>query len=214
MKNTPATLTLLALTAAATAQTAPAAAPAATGFNYNTVALTSSTEDFKDIADHLTLTTVSVTNRLGKNVVASLGLVVAGAEKYDNEDLSDGIAASIGSIHSLNSTTDLVFSVSSLNANTSESDSQSISKLGFDVALRHNLGSGLELTASVGRDTYTHEGSDSSVAASGSDRSTASLGVSYALTKEIAVAAKANWAFSESDDTDSRGYTLSASYSY
>lgn len=213
MKNIPATLTLLALAAAANAQTAPAAA-AAPGFNYNTITVNSSVEDFKDIRDELSVTTVTLTNRIGKNVYASLGIVVAGSEKYDGTDLSDGLAASIGYIHSLDAVTDLTFSVSTLNANTSISDSQSISKLAFDVGVRRNVGSGFELSASLGRDVYTHEDSDSSIASQGTDRTTASLGVSYAVTKEIAVAAKANWAFSDSEDTDSRGYSLSASYSY
>ena len=217
MKHIP-TLTLTALAAAASAQTAPAAAPvAATGFNYNTVSVNYSNEDFKSIGDGLTITTLELSNKIAKNLVATIGIAVSGAEEYNGYDISNGLLLGIAYVHTLDAKTDLVLSVSSLNANTgNDDDSQSISFINYDLGLRHNLGSGLELTASVGRDNYTHEESDSAAAGNGSDRTTASVGLGYALSKELSVSAKAKFAFADSgqDDTESRGYSLSVAYNY
>jgi len=209
-------LTLTTLTAAAFADAGAAApaAPAASGFNYNTVSVAYTSDDFKNSKDNLQLTSLTFSNKIAKNIVGSLGLL-NGSESGANEVDLQGFSVGLGYVYTINTNFDIVASWTHILLQTSESDSQNINFANYEVGARYNVGNGLELNASIGRNNYMHEDTDTPKADVGTFRTSYSVGAAYKINNDLTLSAKATWnSAAKSDLADSRGYTVGLSYNY
>ncbi len=209
MKNILPILSLATLAAAASAQSA---AAASSGFNYNTVTLGYSQEDFKSTGDYIQLTTLSYNTKLSKSFVGTIGLI-NGSESGSRDDMQ-GLSVGLGYIYSVSDKLDLVASWSQSLLQTSDGDSQSLNVASYDISARYALTSDLSLTASVGRNNYQHENSGVTNGQEGDFRWGYSVGAAYKLNDQFTVNAKAVFNDSAVSNGDSRGYSVSLSYAY
>jgi len=209
MKNILPILTLTTLAAAASAQVA---APAAAGFNYNTVSLGYSLEDFKNTRDRIQLTTLSYSSKLSKSLVGNFGLI-NGSDAGNSLDLQ-GFSLGLGYIYSVNDKLDVVASWNQSLLQTSDGDSQNINLASYDVSARYAVAADWEITASLGRSNYINESGGVTRASRGDFRTSYSVGVAYKVNAQITVNAKATVNDSAAANGDSRGYAFGVSYAY
>lgn len=204
MKHILPIITLTTLAAAASAQSA-----ASSGFNYNTVSLGYSNEDFSDsnVADVISLTSLTLSQKIGKNLVGSVGLH-NGSEEGNGEDLR-GFSLGLGYVYSVNSSLDLIIGASSTYLQTSDGDSQNVGFNDIGVKARYNLGNGIELTAGIGRNVYTNENSSTNDAWEGVHRNVYSLGAAYKVSADLSVSASYAWSKGVSGSTDADSDTWS-----
>jgi hypothetical protein len=211
MKHILPILTLTTLAAAASAQ-------AAGGFNYNTVTLGYSSENFTDgaVADQIDLTSLTLSQKIGKNFVGTLGLH-NGAIAGQGHDLR-GFSLGLGYIYSVNSSLDIIIGASVTDLQAANYDSQNVSFNDIGVKARYNLGNGIELTAGLGRNVYGNEESDVDDAANqgGAARNVYSLGAAYKVNADLSVAASWAWSkgISGSTDADSETWSLALVHSF
>ncbi|MFM9000317.1 MAG: porin [Opitutia bacterium] len=213
MKHILPIITLTTLAAAASAQSA-----ASSGFNYNTVSLGYSNEDFSDsgVADAISLTSVTLSQKIGKNLVGTLGLH-NGAIAGQGQDLR-GFSVGLGYIYSVNSSLDIIIGASLTDLQSASYDSQSVNFNDIGVKARYNLGNGIELTAGIGRNVYGNEESDSNDASdeNGAARNVYSLGAAYKLTADLSVSASYAWSkgISGTTDADSETWSVALVHSF
>jgi long-subunit fatty acid transport protein len=211
MKHILPIITLTTLAAAASAQSA-----ASSGFNYNTVSLGYSVEDFKDVADEISLTSVTLSQKIGKNLVGTLGLH-NGAIAGQGQDLR-GFSVGLGYIYSVNSSLDIIVGASLTDLQSASYDSQSVNFNDIGVKARYNLGNGIELTAGLGRNVYGNEESASDDASdqNGAARNVYSLGAVYKVNADLSVSASYAWSkgISGTVDADSETWAVALVHSF
>lgn len=212
MKNRIPLAVLLVSAGLAHAQSAPAAAPK---FNYNTLTVAHTVHDFSQQDADYNVNTLTYSNRFAADFFLKLGICFAGADAGASEDIDSGYEIGFGYISSLGSSTDLILSLGVQSYDQTDGSSREITSTRFDLALRQRLGGSAELRLSAGRELFSSADYGGALD-SGTDRTTASVGLALDLTKKVTLGASANWAFPDSstDNTDTRGYSISLSYAY